>query len=36
LDVYLEELSKLSLPPVLEEVIAVSNPYGITFPSLQE
>jgi quercetin dioxygenase-like cupin family protein len=32
LDVYLEKLSTLSMPPAIDDVIAVSNPYGITFP----
>lgn len=34
LDVYLEALSRLRLPPVIEEVVEVSDPYGITFPTL--
>ncbi|HEY0161064.1 MAG TPA: cupin domain-containing protein [Edaphobacter sp.] len=33
-DLYLEELSKLSMPPTIEEVVAVSTPYGISFPPL--
>jgi mannose-6-phosphate isomerase-like protein (cupin superfamily) len=31
LDLYLEELSRLSMPPVMEEVVRLSAPYGIQF-----
>lgn len=31
LDEYLEELSRLSMPPVMEEVVRTSDPYGISF-----
>jgi mannose-6-phosphate isomerase-like protein (cupin superfamily) len=31
LDIYLEELSKLSMPPEMAQVIEISAPYGITF-----
>ncbi len=31
LDEYLEKLSMLSMPPVMEEVLHISDPYGITF-----
>jgi mannose-6-phosphate isomerase-like protein (cupin superfamily) len=31
LDLYLEELSRLSMPPVMEEVVRISDPYGISF-----
>jgi quercetin dioxygenase-like cupin family protein len=36
LDVYLEELSKLNMPPAVEDVVRLSDPYGITFPLLQQ
>jgi mannose-6-phosphate isomerase-like protein (cupin superfamily) len=31
MDVYLEALSKLSMPPVMEEVVRISDPFGISF-----
>ncbi|SDE78853.1 cupin domain-containing protein [Terriglobus roseus] len=31
LDEYLEKLSQLSMPPVIEEVVQISDPYGISF-----
>ncbi|MEZ2345479.1 cupin domain-containing protein [Terriglobus sp. RCC_193] len=31
LDEYLEELSRLSMPPVIEEVLRTSEPYGVSF-----
>lgn len=31
LDVYLEKLSTLSMPPAMDEVVAISDPYGISF-----
>jgi mannose-6-phosphate isomerase-like protein (cupin superfamily) len=32
LDTYLEELSKLPMPPAMEDVVEISDSYGISFP----
>ncbi|WP_263408391.1 cupin domain-containing protein [Terriglobus tenax] len=31
LDLYLEQLSQLSMPPIMEDVARVSDPFGISF-----